>query len=71
MANEFFAEGGGDVAITITPGVSGVLQVHLDGEKIYDKKEEGSQTPHLTRVKEIRAAIREKLAAVTAAAGDA
>ena len=62
MASEFFAEGGSDVAITITPGESGVLQVNVDGEKIYDKKEEGNQTPNLTRVKELRAIVKNKIA---------
>ena len=70
MATEFFAEGGKDVAIKITPGDQGVLQVYVDGEKIFDKKEEGNVTPHLTRVKEMRAVIKDKLAAVTAAADD-
>ena len=70
MATEIFAEGGKDVAITITPGVAGVLQVYLDGEKVYDKKEEDNQTPHLNRVKEIRAAVRERLAAVAVEADD-
>jgi predicted Rdx family selenoprotein len=65
-----FAEGGKAVAITVTPGVGGVLQVFLDGEKVYDKKEDGNQTPHLNRVKEIRAALSERLAAVPAAADD-
>jgi hypothetical protein len=27
MASEFFAEGGKDVAIRLTPGVAGILQV--------------------------------------------
>ena len=70
MATELFAEGGKEVSIKITPGDSGVLQVFLDGEKVYDKKEDGNQTPHLNRVKEIRAALRERLAAVGAAADD-
>ena len=61
MASEFFAEGGKEVAITITPGDSGVLQVIVDGDKIFDKKEEGNQTPTLTRVKEIRAVIKDRL----------
>ena len=67
MATEFFAEGGKEVAITLTPGTSGVLQVFVDGDKIFDKKEEENQTPTLTRVKEMRAVIREKLAAPVAA----
>ena len=61
MVSEFFAEGGTEVAITLTPGESGILQVFVDGDKIFDKKEEGDQTPTLTRVKEIRAVIRERL----------
>ena len=60
MAHEFFAEGGSKVAITITPGESGILQVFVDGEKIFDKKEEGGH-PTLDRVKQLRAAIRERL----------
>ena len=36
MANEFFAEGGKDIAIKITPGTGGILQVFADGDKIYD-----------------------------------
>ena len=65
-----FAEGGAGVAITLTPGVGGVLQVFLDGEKVYDKKDEDNQTPHLNRVKEIRAALSERLAAVPAGDDD-
>ena len=61
MATELFAEGGKDISITITPGVAGVLQVIVDGEKIYDKKEEDNQTPNLSRVKQMRAVVRDKL----------
>ena len=61
MATELFAEGGGDIAITLTPGVDGVLQVYVDGEKVYDKKEEGNETPSLNRVKELRSIVRGKL----------
>ena len=67
MATEFFHAGGSDVAIRVTPGESGVLQVLVDGEKIYDKQEEGNQTPHLNRVKELKAIVKEKLAAGVAA----
>ena len=61
MVNEFVAEGGGDVSIEVKPGVGGVLQVFVDGDKIYDKAEEGGQTPHLNRVKELRAVVRSRL----------
>jgi predicted Rdx family selenoprotein len=70
MASEFFAEGGKDLSITITPGVQGVLQVSVDGEKIYDRKEEDGQYPTLPRVKAMRAMIRGKLNALVAAEGD-
>ena len=40
MAAEFFAEGGSNLGITLTPADSGVFQVYLDGSKIFDKKEE-------------------------------
>jgi predicted Rdx family selenoprotein len=61
MATEFFAEGGSDVAIKLTPGEGGILQVYLDGARIYDKKDEGGQFPTLPRVKELRAALRKRL----------
>lgn len=63
MATEIFAEGGKDVAITMTPGVGGVLQVFADGDKLYDKADEDGQFPNLPRVKEIRAQIRQRLEA--------
>ena len=61
MANEIFAEGGKEVAIKITPGIGGILQVFADGEKIYDKAEEDGQFPNLPRVKQMRAVIKQKL----------
>ena len=67
MATEFFAEGGKEVAIKITPGIAGILQVFVDGDKIYDKKEEDGQFPTLPRVKEMRAIIRDKLSVAVAA----
>lgn len=67
MANELFAEGGKDVAIKVTPGVAGVFQVFLDGEKVFDRKEEGNIFPDLTRVKQIRAILKDKLEAAVPA----
>ncbi len=67
MATEFFAEGGKEVAIKITPGTAGILQVFVDGDKIYDKKEEDGQFPNLPRVKQMRAIIRDKLSVAVAA----
>ena len=70
MANELFAQGGKDVAIKITPGVAGILQVFIDGEKIYDKAEEDGQFPTLPRVKQMRAVLQDKLDAAPVAADD-
>ena len=61
MVTEIFAEGGTDVAITLTPGTGGILQVFADGETIYDKAKEDGKFPDLPRVKEIRAQIRKRL----------
>lgn len=69
MVSELFAEGGGDVAIALTPGEGGVLQVFADGDKILDKKAEGNTYPDLPRIKQLRAAVRDRLAAGVAAAG--
>ena len=70
MATEFYAAGGADVAIRLTPGVAGVMTVTLDGETIYDKKAEDNQTPTLTRVKQMKALIKERLGAAVAVADD-
>ena len=67
MATEFFAEGGKEVALKLTPSTSGDLRVFVDGEKIFDRKAEDDVYPTLPRVKEMRGIIREKLATVVAA----
>ncbi len=50
----------GDIAIRLTPGGSGRLEVYLDGEKIFDRKEDGGY-PNLTKVNEIYMVIAEKI----------
>ena len=67
MVTELFAEGGKNVAIKMTPGVGGILQVFIDGDKVFDKKEEDNQTPNLNRVKQIRAVVRERIEALVPA----
>jgi predicted Rdx family selenoprotein len=62
-----FAEGGKDVAIKMTPGVAGILQVYVDGDKIFDKKEEDGKFPDLPRVKQMRAVVRDRLEALVPA----
>ena len=61
MAAEFFrSDAPGDVAIKITPSDKGRLEVYLDGEKIFDRKEAGA-FPDLSKVNELKMAIAEKL----------
>ena len=70
MVNEFVSVGGNAVSIEVRPGVSGVLQVYVDGDKIYDKQEENGETPHLNRVKELKAIVKDRLESKLAAAAD-
>mgnify|MGYP000320648296 CR=1 FL=1 len=58
MLSELFAAGGGDVNVEVKGGDSGVFQVRLDGELVFDKKTEGDKTPDLNRVKEIKARLQ-------------
>ena len=61
MAAEFFrSDAPGDVAIKLTPSDKGRLEVYLDGEKIFDRKEAGA-FPDLSKVNELKMAIAEKL----------
>lgn len=64
MANEFFRAYGGDAAITISPRGQGIMEVFLDGEKIFDKKAEGNIYPDLGRVRKMKEVISSKIANV-------
>jgi predicted Rdx family selenoprotein len=68
VANEFFSSFGGDAAVSLTPGANGRFEVYMDGEKIFDKKEEGNAFPELGRVRKMKQVIQEKLNSVAAAA---
>ena len=58
MLSELFEAGGADVNVTVTGGTSGVFQVLLDGQIVFDKKAEDNQTPTLARAKEIKAQVK-------------
>ena len=62
MANEFFRAYGGDAAITISPRGQGIMEVFVDGEKIFDKKAEGNIYPDLGRVRKMKGLISAKIA---------
>jgi predicted Rdx family selenoprotein len=70
VANEFFSTFGGDVAISLTPGANGRFEVYLDGDKIFDKIEEGNVFPELKRVRDMKKVIQSKLEAVPTGAGN-
>jgi predicted Rdx family selenoprotein len=70
VANEFFRAYGPDAAISLTPGANGRFEVYLDGEKIYDKKEENNVFPNLARIRELKKVIQEKLDTLQTAAAD-
>ncbi len=62
MANEFFRAYGPDAAITISPRGQGIMEVFVDGEKIFDKKAEGNSYPDLARVRKMKEVISERIA---------
>ena len=64
MANEFFRAYGGDAAITISPRGQGIMEVFVDGEKIFDKKAEGNIYPDLGRVRKMKEVISSRIANV-------
>jgi selT/selW/selH-like putative selenoprotein len=61
LATEFWrSDSPGDVALKLTPGGAGRLEVYLNGEKIFDRKEDGG-FPDLSKVTELKMTIAEKL----------
>lgn len=68
MANEFFRHFGTDVGISLTPGANGRFEVYLDGEKIWDRKEEGNIYPALDHVRKMRQVVKTKIDSLKAAA---
>ncbi len=51
----------GDIAIKLTPADSGRLEVYLDGDKIYDVKDENRVYPNFTRVNELKMVVAERM----------
>ena len=70
MANEFFRAYGPDAAITISPRGQGIMEVFVDGEKIFDKKAEGNVYPDLARVRKMKEVITDRIANVEAVPAD-
>jgi predicted Rdx family selenoprotein len=64
MANEFFRAYGADASITISPRGQGIMEVFVDGEKIFDKKAEGNVYPDLARVRKMKEVITERISSL-------
>ena len=69
IANDLFTEGGEQIALLMVPGLNGILDVHVAGEKVYDKLAE-DQFPTPPRIARIRAIVRDRLRELDAHAGD-
>jgi hypothetical protein len=71
MATEFWrSQEPGDIAIKLTPADSGRLEVYLDGDKIYDVKDENRVYPNFTRVNELKMVVAERMFDLEEAAAD-
>ena len=64
MGSELYVAGGSKIAVTLTPGTSGVFKVILNGEVVFDKAEIG-RYPALPDAKEIKASVASMIEAVT------
>ena len=56
MTSELFQAAGPALAIALKPGHSGAYKVVVDGQTLWDKKEEG-RSPHIMEVKDIKARV--------------
>ena len=70
MANEFFRHFGPDAAIAISPRGQSIMEVFVDGERIYDKKGEDNVFPDLKRVRAMKKFIEERINSLAPAAAD-
>jgi len=61
MANEFFQAFGRDASVTISPRGQGIMEVFVDGERIFDKKGEGNVFPDLPRIRKMKEIIRDRI----------
>jgi hypothetical protein len=70
MANEFYQKFGRDVAVTMSPRGQSILEVYVDGERIFDRLGEGRILPDLSRVRKMQGIIEEKIKRAEGVAAD-
>ena len=70
MANEFFRHFGPDASVTISPRGQSIMEVFIDGERVFDKKGEGNIFPDLKRVRTMLQMVREKIENLEPVAAD-
>jgi predicted Rdx family selenoprotein len=70
MASEFYQAFGRDASVTISPRGQGIMEVFIDGERVFDKKGEGNIFPDLWRVRKMKEIIRARLKSLEAVAAD-
>ncbi len=61
IASELHAEMGAELAITVSPGHTGVLHVQAGGEQIYDNIEAGQSGIDFDHLMMLKMAVREKV----------
>lgn len=70
MATEFFRAFGPDASITISPRGQSIMEVFVDGERIFDRLGEGTIFPDLGRIRTMKKIIADKIASVEPVAAD-
>ena len=61
---EFFRAYGPDIAVTISHRGQSIMEVYLDGERIFDKLGEGNVFPDLARIRTMKQIIAAKIASL-------
>ena len=61
MATEIFHEFEADAPVTLIPVGSGRLELYANGEKLFDRKEEGGAYPDLRRLRALKQEIKKRI----------
>ena len=70
MANEFYQKFGRDVSVTMSPRGQGILEVYVNGERIFDRHGEGRIVPDLSRVRKMQEIIGARIKDAVGVAAD-